>query len=150
MTSGGAGDGGETVQIDDDEWFDDGGAFDSAEDLTAALFAMVGGAEADVVRAVAAAATAERGPEEGGGGPLVLPGVPAFELGAGQRSGGTGWAERVAGAPARGGWSIRHSVKVLKLTEEVLRRLREDAVEVTWRAAAVAVAQVNEERPGRA
>lgn len=39
-------------------------------------------------------------------------------------------------APRRTGWSIRQSVQVLRVTEDILQRLREEAAELTWGLAA--------------
>ncbi len=38
--------------------------------------------------------------------------------------------------PSRAAWSIRQSVQMLRTTEEMLRRLREDAAELAWQMAA--------------
>ena len=44
---------------------------------------------------------------------------------------------------ARSGWSIRQSVQMLRTTEEILRRLRDEAAELAWYLAAAASREVD-------
>ena len=41
-------------------------------------------------------------------------------------------------APERSGWSIRQSVQMLRMTENALYRLREEAAQLSWQLAALA------------
>lgn len=68
---------------------------------------------------------------------LKEPGIPAP---ASQES--SGWQPSSATLPASprpwrsAAWSIRQSVQMLRTTEEILRRLREEAAELAWQMAA--------------
>lgn len=139
------------VALDEDDWFGEGSAFDSGEDLAAALMAFAGvtdpgvaPAEAqvpafDVTSYTPVSSTPRVSPRSSEVAEFQIAELPATSgavavpVGAGAR----GWSSRPSGE--RNGWAIRNSVKMLKTTEDVMRRLREDAVEVTWRAAAVAL-----------
>lgn len=134
--------------LDEDDWFGDGSAFDSGEDLAAALMAF-SGATAPEALTGAPVPTFEVAPfDQAAAAAAAMPAVPLsapeFQVaelpgGSGRStssaSGGRSWGTRPGGE--KSGWGIRNSVKMLKTTEDVIRRLREDAVEVTWRAASV-------------
>ena len=132
------------IVLDEDDWFGDGSAFDSGEDLAAALMAFAGVAEPAAAGGapVPSFEVAEYNPAQVAQVPR--PQAPSeFQLAelpatARPESSGvrSGWGQR--GGAQRNGWAIRNSVKMLKTTEDVMRRLREDAVEVSWRAAQVA------------
>jgi hypothetical protein len=140
--------------IQDDEWFGEGSAFDSGEDLAAALFALAG--------------VTHRGePPEAELSPPAAP-VPPFEsaffeverpaaLESARRpyasrgrttassSPPRSWSVRAPGdallpptVSGRSGWTIRNSVAVLHRTEDAIARLREDAVAMAFLAAAEA------------
>jgi hypothetical protein len=143
------------AHIPDEEWFGEGSAFDSGEDLAAALFALAGapyneaapapeglwpaeapaGPEADTVfvevQRTAAVATASRPYSvRSSAAPSVSP-----------RS----WSVRTPGdallpptVSGRSGWTIRNSVAVLHRTEDAIAHLREDAVAMAFLAAAEA------------
>jgi hypothetical protein len=142
------------VQVPDDEWFGEGSAFDSGEDLAAALFALAG--------------VTDRGdPPEAEVSPPAVP-VPQVEnaffeverptaLASARRPyssrGRTtapsapprSWSVRAAGdallpptVSGRSGWTIRNSVTVLHRTEDAIAHLREDAVAMAFLAAAEA------------
>jgi hypothetical protein len=128
-------------QVEEEEdWFGEGSSFDSGEDLAAALFALAGSAQPVLE------------PVESGKPPAILTVdtsgfrvvesvvKPASGAGAGKSK----WGVREASAHEQStepGWGIRHSVQILKRTEQVMARLQRDAVEVTFSAAAVAVSQ---------
>ena len=138
----------------DDEWFGEGSAFDSGEDLAAALFALAGaspssrpqGAEViwpsrPVVEADPVFVEVQRhGASREGARPAA---APAARSGAASASGT--WSVRPPGDPllprtvsGRSGWTIRNSVAVLHRTEAAIARLREEAVEMAFLAAAEA------------
>jgi hypothetical protein len=143
------------VQVPDDEWFGEGSAFDSGEDLAAALFALAG--------------VTNRGepPETEVTPPVVAPVPPVesafFEVerptaldsarrpyaSRGRTTASSApprsWSVRAPGdallpptVSGRSGWTIRNSVAVLHRTEDALARLREDAVAMAFLAAAEA------------
>jgi hypothetical protein len=142
------------VQVPDDEWFGEGSAFDSGEDLAAALFALAGvthrgePSEAEVSPPVAPVPPVEsaffeverptalesaRRPYSSRGLTTASPAPP--------RS----WSVRAPGdallpptVSGRSGWTIRNSVAVLHRTEDAIARLREDAVAMAFLAAAEA------------
>jgi hypothetical protein len=144
------------VQVPDDEWFGEGSAFDSGEDLAAALFALAGATNRGLA------------PEEAEVSPPVAAPVPPVEsaffevdrptaLESARRPyssrGHTttssapprSWSVRPPGdallpptVSGRSGWTIRNSVAVLHRTEDALARLREDAVAMAFLAAAEA------------
>jgi hypothetical protein len=142
------------AQLPDDEWFGEGSAFDSGEDLAAALFALAGvthGAdppEAEIAPPPApvpqvesaffevdrpAALDSARRPYASRGR-ITAPSTPP-------RS----WSVRAPGdallpptVSGRSGWTIRNSVTVLHRTEDAIAHLREDAVAMTFLAAAEA------------
>jgi len=137
--------------VEEEDWFGEGNAFESGEELASALLAM---AEHPAMEAAAASV-----PE-----PAVLtaPGTAdSFHLVDGRNLAPVAaraplvieavkpqraWAVRSPGAvalppraPGRSGWTIRNSVKVLQHTEEILDALREEAVVATLRAASRAL-----------
>jgi len=138
----------------DDEWFGEGSAFDSGEDLAAALFALAG--------TTRGATTAVAQPEiiwpepvpaadpvfEEVQRPAGLEGArrPGSQYGARATSASPGsWSVRSPGeqllppkVSGRSGWTIRNSVAVLHRTEDAIARLREDAVAMAFLAAAEA------------
>jgi hypothetical protein len=137
----------------DDEWFGEGSAFDSGEDLAAALFALADATRstvsppAELIQPppVAAAPPAfvevqRRADFEGArrpgssNGPARSPGVSPGS-----------WSVRSPGehllppkVSGRTGWTIRNSVTVLHRTEDAIARLREEAVAMAFLAAAEA------------
>jgi hypothetical protein len=143
------------AQVPDDEWFGEGSAFDSGEDLAAALFALAGVAHTEVAPEVAevswpviAIPEADNVFEE-----VQRPGSSAeaarpystrgssTSTSASPRS----WSVRSPGEAllpptmsGRSGWTIRNSVAVLHRTEDAIARLREDAVAMAFLAAAEA------------
>jgi hypothetical protein len=141
--------------IQDDEWFGEGSAFDSGEDLAAALFALAGAipARSDVL------------PPAEVVWPISIPdGDPVFvevqrpdALEGARRPGSPysgaksasvspgSWSVRSPGrqllppkVSGRSGWTIRNSVAVLHRTEEAIAQLREEAVAMAFLAAAEA------------
>lgn len=146
----------------EDDWFGEGSAFDTGEELAAALLALAGtvdprtGAPAGGVPEEPRAAH----PAHDGSFEILAPFVPGLgavngRIAAGPASGRPAaapasapperWSVRTPGQPllpprlsGRSGWSIRNSVTVLHRTEQVMARLREDAVEAAFLAAAEA------------
>ena len=138
------------AQLPDDEWFGEGSAFDSGDDLAAALFALAGveSPEAEIAPPPApvpqvesaffevdrpAALDSARRPYASRGR-ITAPSTPP-------RS----WSVRAPGdallpptVSGRSGWTIRNSVTVLHRTEDAIAHLREDAVAMTFLAAAEA------------
>ena len=123
---------------DEEDWFGEGSSFDSGEDLAAALFALAGNAPPVLE------------PVESGKPPAILTvdtsGFRVIESvvkptpGAGKSK----WGVREASTQEQSTeprWGIRHSVQILKRTEQVMARLQRDAVEVTFSAAGLAVSQ---------
>jgi hypothetical protein len=108
--------------VEEDDWFGEGSAFDSGEDLAAALLALAG----------TAGANGEHDATVIAGAPAAAPApVPLT------------WSVRKPGAvaiptrqPGRSGWSIRNSVQLLHQAEEIIDRLRQEAVQATFDAAA--------------
>lgn len=141
----------------DDEWFGEGSAFNSGEDLAAALFALAG--------------ARENGPAAETHWPAAAPVLTnhtvfvndnVFEeverpgaLEEARRPGSFGnrvttpasrsWSVRSPGeqllpptVSGRSGWTIRNSVAVLHRTEDAIAKLREEAVAMAFLAAAEA------------
>lgn len=127
---------------DEEEWFGDGSAFDSGEDLAAALMVMAGspiGVEppgAGIDRVI-------HPPRAGGEAFEEVTRSEQEVQTVGGRDESVGWAVREPRARPAGkrGWSIRNSVQSIRLAESTITRLRRDAVLVAWRAAGVAIAQ---------
>jgi hypothetical protein len=141
------------AHVPDEEWFGEGSAFDSGEDLAAALFALAGakytepvpevlwpvatpaGSDADTVfvEVQRPSAVAEAARPYG----IRSSSAPT----ASRRS----WSVRTPGdallpptVSGRSGWTIRNSVAVLHRTEDAIAHLREDAVAMAFLAAAEA------------
>jgi hypothetical protein len=144
------------ASIQDDEWFGEGSAFDSGEDLAAALFALAG-------TSVKASATATPAPEITWPSfvapdadpvfveverPAGLDGAnrPGSQYGGAKGSASSStWSVRSPGEQllpptmsGRKGWTIRNSVAVLHRTEDAIAKLREEAVAMAFLAAAEA------------
>jgi hypothetical protein len=140
----------------DDEWFGEGSAFDSGEDLAAALFAFAGTTRSgvspppEVIWPTPVAEVAEVNPV------YVEVQRPSDFAGARRPGSSSGGARRASASPAswsvrspgeqllppkvsgRTGWTIRNSVAVLHRTEDAIARLREEAVAAAFLAAAEA------------
>jgi hypothetical protein len=141
------------ASIQDDEWFGEGSAFDSGEDLAAALFALAGVTRIDVIPKPEIIRP-ERVPEadqdfEEVQRPAALDGArrPGSQDGAvrGATSSPGSWSVRSPGeqllppkVSGRSGWTIRNSVAVLHRTEDAIAKLREEAVAMAFLAAAEA------------
>jgi hypothetical protein len=144
----------EIAQVPDEEWFGEGSAFDSGEDLAAALFALAGvepraePAAAEVIVPLAPVAEADS---------MFLEVQRPAAVDAARRPHSTqarppspstsprSWSVRTPGTAllpptvsGRSGWTIRNSVAVLHRTEDALARLREEAVAMAFLAAAEA------------
>ncbi len=141
------------ASIPDDEWFGEGSAFDSGEDLAAALFALAGTTHSNVVAPAAVISPAPVPEADSTFVEVQRPGAleearrpGSFHSGmrvatASPRS----WSVRSPGeqflpptVSGRSGWTIRNSVAVLHRTEDALARLREEAVAMAFLAAAEA------------
>jgi len=134
--------------LDDEDWFGDGSAFDSGEDLAAALLVMAGAGSAEEIAGSSSAVEIEFDPVQPQRTPPAdLPpaaqGVEFVPSGGGQegQTGSTeGWrvvsglGERRAGAHK---WSFRHGILAMRQTEDAMGRLQRGAVETAWAAAAV-------------
>jgi len=154
-----------------EDWFGDGSVFDSGEDLASALAGLASGELVWPVDALnlpgisvpAAGPSGHAAPSPAvpwpPGGPAFLP-QPADEfqvatLPSARGGPPPGWSlrsappvsrpRRLAGAAAseRSGWSIRQSVQMLRMTEDTLYRLREEAAQLTWQLAAVAHREID-------
>lgn len=142
------------ASVADDEWFGEGSAFDSGEDLAAALFALAGASpnprpqvaeviwpSRPVVEADPVFVEVQRhGANQDGTRPAASPAA-----GSSAASSSRTWSVRPAGesllprtVSGRSGWTIRNSVAVLHRTEDAIARLREEAVEMAFLAAAEA------------
>ena len=138
----------------DEEWFGEGSAFDSGEDLAAALFALAGASPnsspqaAEVIWPSGTAVEADPVfvevqrlvARQDGARPAA-----SRAGGADAASSARSWSVRPPGesllprtVSGRSGWTIRNSVAVLHRTEAAIARLREDAVELAFLAAAEA------------
>jgi hypothetical protein len=137
----------------DDEWFGEGSAFDSGEDLAAALFALAGATRSEAIpkaeiiwpTPVPPADTVFEEMQR----PDDLAGArrPGSLHGDGSETSAAPltWSIRSAGeqllppkVSGRTGWTIRNSVAVLHRTEDAIARLREEAVAMAFLAAAEA------------
>jgi hypothetical protein len=142
------------VQVPDDEWFGEGSAFDSGEDLAAALFALAGVThhdeppEAEVSPPVAPLPPVESAFFEVER-PTALESARRPYSSRGRTTASSApprsWSVRAPGdallpptVSGRSGWTIRNSVAVLHRTEDAIARLREDAVAMAFLAAAEA------------
>jgi hypothetical protein len=140
-------------EAEEDDWFGEGNAFESGEELASALLAMA--EHPDEVPASAPEAASEARAEYRIDETFVLTDrsspaqtapirTPASEDGSAAAP--RGWSVRSPGAiplppraPGRSGWSIRNSVKVLQHTEDVLNALREEAIVAALLAASRAL-----------
>ena len=140
-----------------EDWFGEGSAFDTGEDLATALAALSG---VSVPSPGPAGRPATHQPVEWpAAGPVAPPQPPdEFQVATMPSSRGgppTGWAlhaprsisrpRRIGAgaAPERSGWSIRQSVQMLRMTEDALYRLREEAAQLTWQLAALAYREID-------
>jgi hypothetical protein len=134
----------------DEDWFGEGSSFDTGEELASALFALAGtvdpmlGAPPPVLEPVASAAGVideifdwvEPGGAPSGAAIRMVPVV------AEPRPAPLTWGVRTSATegppprPGEAGWSIRNSVQVLHSADDVLRRLREEAVLAAFSSAA--------------
>jgi len=141
------------ASIQDDEWFGEGSAFDSGEDLAAALFALAGTTPSDVAIPAEVAwpiAIPEDDPvfvEVQRPGALEGARRPGSQYSSARPSSrpSANWSVRSPGeqllppkVSGRSGWTIRNSVAVLHRTEDAIARLREEAVAMAFLAAAEA------------
>lgn len=151
----------EVLDDEEEDWFGEGSAFDSGEELAEALFAMAT-AVRDQPAPAAGVATAPPlaqpapipdTPPHDGVFEVIEPLAPAADVGRvpvamappatpAPRT----WSVRAPGADplpprqqGRSGWSIRNSVQLLRRTESVMRQLREEAVLTAFAAAARAL-----------
>ena len=131
----------ELVQDEDQEWFGEGSAFDSGEELAAALFAIRSLVPNSAVAQTATAAKDSKSAEP----EYVTLAKPAVKP-----SGSPGWNIVPQGVGDRSRWGIRHSVQLLRSTEEALTRLRNEAVELSWRMASIAIIEGQPRRHRRA
>ena len=147
-----------------DDWFGEGSAFDSGEDLASALMVLASAQAGGPVRPLALSpgpiATAEpsvglqgRRPRPAEPAPAPLEAPDEFQVAtmpssrdrepsgwAGRSSAPVGrrsWSGAGPGSP-RTGWSIRQSVQTLRIAEDTLCRLREEAAQLAWHFAAAA------------
>lgn len=144
------------AHVPDEEWFGEGSAFDSGEDLAAALFALAGATYTEPA-AVAPEALWPVPIPTGSDADTVFveverPGAvaeAARPYGLRSSSASTAsprsWSVRTPGdallpptVSGRSGWTIRNSVAVLHRTEDAIAHLREDAVALAFLAAAEA------------
>ena len=148
--------GGASVQ--DEEWFGEGSAFDSGEDLAAALFALAGTTRIESIPKVEAdwpAVIDDLQVRQGDSDFVEVARTGSMEDARrpGSASGRTRmattasstWSVRQPGeqllpptVSGRSGWTIRNSVAVLHRTEEAIAHLREEAVAMAFLAAAEA------------
>jgi hypothetical protein len=152
------------LEVPDDEeedWFGEGSAFDSGEELAEALFAMASAVrEHSPLTAVAPSASLVPEPIQA---PEIPPREAAFEVVEPPAPGGDDgrapvgvapratpsprtWSVRAPGVDplpprhhGRSGWTIRNSVQLLRRTESVMQQLREEAVLTAFAAAARAL-----------
>ena len=146
----------------DGDWFGEGSAFDTGEDLANALMVLASAQAGGPVRAL----SLSPGPTVAAEAEVALDGVrprppqrapapaePADEfqvatMPSSREREPSGWAGRPS-APVgrrswsgtgpgsqRTGWSIRQSVQTLRIAEDTLCRLREEAAQLAWRFAA--------------
>lgn len=148
---------------DDIEWFGEGSAFDSGEDLAAALLQLAGvsakpqrdAAPAGWDLPQAPAPPVRSAPRPGGGGAAIETEIfQTFERPRVQTSPGLAPAKTrfVPRGPVRANWSVRHSGQFLRATEEVVAGLQEQAIQRAWDevAKAIAYAQPYARKPDKA
>jgi hypothetical protein len=142
------------ASIQDDEWFGEGSAFDSGEDLAAALFALAGTSVTTVISKPEISWPSFVAPDADPvfvevERPTSLDGArrPGSVSAGAQGGNGTSntWSVRSPGEQllpptmsGRKGWTIRNSVAVLHRTEDAIAKLREEAVAMAFLAAAEA------------
>lgn len=143
------------AQVPDDEWFGEGSAFDSGEDLAAALFALAGVAHTDTAPELVEVSWPDIAVPEADNvfeevqrpGSSAEAARPYNTRGASTSASAPprSWSVRSPGEAllpptmsGRSGWTIRNSVAVLHRTEDAIARLREDAVAMAFLAAAEA------------
>jgi hypothetical protein len=146
------------------DWFGEGSVFDTGEELASALM-LLASAQVDepiepltLVAAPSSARPVRPEPVSAPSRPLAVAAPDLEPLSEFQvapmpsmhSAPPTGWAVRPAAAvgrrhwtggappPQRSGWSIRQSVQTLRIAEDTLVRLREEAAQLTWQFAAAA------------
>ena len=154
----------EAEDLLDGDWFGEGSVFDTGEDLANALMVLASAQAAGTARALALSPGPLATPEPAVGldgvrtrppqrAPAPLAAPDEFQVATMPSSRGgppTGWGRRAAvsisrprrlggrATPERSGWSIRQSVQMLRMTEDTLYRLREEAAQLTWQLAVLA------------
>jgi len=154
-----------------EDWFGEGSVFDTGEDLATALAALASGEMVWPVDALDLSGVAVPSPTPAGGpvthertlerpAPPVAPPRPPdeFQVATMPSSRGVppaGWALHAprsisrprqlgaGAAPERSGWSIRQSVQMLRMTENALYQLREEAAQLSWQLAALAYRDID-------
>jgi hypothetical protein len=153
-----------------EDWFGEGSVFDTGEELATALAALGSGQMVWPVDALELSGVSVPSPGPAGGPgegtaewPPARPTTPPqppdeFQVATMPSSRGgppTGWGRRAAvsisrprrlgggATPERSGWSIRQSVQMLRMTEDTLYRLREEAAQLTWQLAALAHREID-------
>ncbi len=149
-----------------EDWFGEGSVFDTGEDLATALAALASGEMVWPVDVLDLSGVSVPSPTPAGRpvtheqtlGRPARPAAPLqppdeFQVATMPSSRGVppaGWALHAprsisrprqlgaGAAPARSGWSIRQSVQMLRMTENALYRLREEAAQLSWQLAALA------------
>lgn len=152
MTTAGA------ASVPDDEWFGEGSAFDSGEDLAAALFALAGATRIEstpISESVWPELIEDLRPPQRDSDFLEVARTKSLDAARRPGSAPSGmrtattvpgtWSVRQPGeqllpptVSGRSGWTIRNSVAVLHRTEEAIAHLREEAVAMAFLAAAEA------------
>jgi hypothetical protein len=154
----------EAEDLLDGDWFGEGSVFDTGEDLANALMVLASAQAAGTARALALSPGPHATPEPAVGldgvhtrppqrGPAPLAAPDEFQVATMPSSRGrepSGWAGRPStpvgrrswsGAgpgSQRTGWSIRQSVQTLRIAEDTLCKLREEAAQLAWHFAAAA------------
>jgi hypothetical protein len=142
------------AQLPDDEWFGEGSAFDSGEDLAAALFALAGVTHSDDPPEAEIAPPPVPAPQVASAffeveRPAAVDAARRPYAARGRTTAAStpprSWSVRAPGdallpptLSGRSGWTIRNSVTVLHRTEDAIAHLREDAVALAFLAAAEA------------
>jgi hypothetical protein len=146
-----------------EDWFGAGSVFETGEELANALMLLASGQMTWPVPVLTLPGLAQHPPPspEHPGAPAVPPGPPGgpapaappdeFQVAtmpSSREREPSGWAgrstaplerrRRPRGGPplTSSGWSIRQSVQILRVTEDILCRLREEAAQLTWHLAA--------------
>ena len=139
----------ESASEPEEDWFGEGSSFDSGEELATALFALAGTVDPSLgAPPVYDHPEAEQPATVRSEFVLLdeyLPAAaaPVRPAAAAETPAPTTWGIRASGSsilpPRRSGqsgWSIRNSVQVLHRTDDVLRKLREEAVVTAFSSAA--------------